>query len=324
MSTRWFVGGILAAGLLSGCEPLDDDGGGGGAGGVLFRQGFAFVREDDRNVYVVDNQGDPNSPQRLTSVGGAYWPALSRDGRSIVFVQRGASGTSLLTVPSTGGTVATLFSANDPACPRGCSNFRTPAFSPDGRSVVFVYTAGNNSQTALGRVNTDGSGFQELTPNNVIAYGAPSFMPNGTAVVAPAGTSAQQFNQVAFIPLTSGSIVYTTGLGEVSTVANRIAVSPDGTQVVLDGRGSSGGVRTYVAPLSNGRVGVVRRVTNLGGVSAQETWPMWTSATQVGFLFVDAGGGDPGIYRATVGAAPSNSLTLAVPSAAEPTYGPVQ
>lgn len=322
MGTRWFVGGILAAGLLSGCEPLDD-GGGGGIGGVLFSRGFAFVREDDRNVFVVDDQGDPNSPQRLTSVGGAYWPSLSRDGRAIVFVQRGAAGTSLLTVPSTGGPVATLFSANDPVCPRGCSNFRTPVFSPDGRSVVFVYSPGNSSQTALGRVNTDGSGFQELTPNNIIAYGAPSFMPNGSAVVAPSGTSAQQFNQVAYIPLTSGSIVYTSGLGEVTAVANRIAVSPDGTQVLLDGRGSSGNVRTYVAPLSNGRVGMVRRVTNFGRADAQETWPMWTRSDQVGFLFVDSAGGDPSIYRATVGIAPSNSVTIAVPSAAEPSYGPL-
>ncbi|AKF79176.1 hypothetical protein MFUL124B02_01655 [Myxococcus fulvus 124B02] len=321
---RVFVGGVLAVGLLGGCEALDDAGGGGGIGDVDFRRGFAFVREDDRNVYVVDDAGDPNSPQRLTSAGGAYWPSVSRDGRSVVFVTRATNGaTALQTVPTTGGTVATLFGANDPACARGCSNFRTPTFSPDGRSVVFVFSPGNSSLTSLGRVNTDGSGFQELTPNTTIAYGAPSFVPNGSALVAPAGSGLQQLNQVAYVPLTGGSIIYTSSLGDVVAVANRVVVSPDGTQVALDGRGGSGSVRTYVTSLSNGRLGALRRVTSYGGASAQETWPMWTGASQVGFLFADSAGSDPGIYRATVAAAPSNSVTLAVPSAAEPSYGPL-
>ncbi|WP_163867652.1 TolB family protein [Myxococcus eversor] len=320
---RFFVGGLLAVGLLGGCEPFEDDGGGGGAGDVRFSKGFAFVREDDRNVFVVDDAGDPNSPQRLTSTGGAYWPSVSRDGRSIVFVQRGG-GTSLLTVPTTGGTVATLFTENDAACARGCTNFRTPTFSPDGRSVVFVFSPGNSSLTSLGRVNTDGSGFQELTPNLPVGFGAPSFVPNGTAVVAPSGSGLQQLNQVAYVPVSGGAIIYSSLGNDVVAVANRVAVSPDGSQVVLDGRGSSSSVRTYVGTLSGrGNLGTLRRVTSYGGASAQETWPVWTGASQVGFLFVDSAGGDPGIYRSTVSAAPSNSVTLAVPSAAEPSYGPL-
>ncbi|ATB44738.1 lipoprotein [Corallococcus macrosporus DSM 14697] len=315
---RRFLGAaVLAVGMLGGCEPLDD-GGGGTIGDVEFTRGFAFVREDDRNVYVVDDDGDANSPQRLTSVGGAYWPSVSRDGRGVVFVQRSGGATSLLTVPTTGGTPATLFRANDPACARGCANFRTPTFSPDGRSVVFVFSPANSSQTALARINTDGSGFQDLTPNNVIAYGAPSFVPNGSAVVAGAGSGLNQLDQLAYVPLNGGAITYSSLSAGVQFVENRVAVSPNGSQVAVDGRLSSGGTRVFVAPLSGSNVGGLQRVTS-SGAGSEESWPSWTGNSQLGFL-ITSGGGDPAIYRANLG---TGSVSLAVPSATEPSYGPI-
>nr|WP_063747602.1 PD40 domain-containing protein [Corallococcus macrosporus] len=315
---RRFLGAaVLAVGMLGGCEPLDD-GGGGTIGDVEFTRGFAFVREDDRNVYVVDDDGDANSPQRLTSVGGAYWPSVSRDGRGVVFVQRSGGATSLLTVPTTGGTPATLFRSNDPACARGCANFRTPTFSPDGRSVVFVFSPANSSQTALARINTDGSGFQDLTPNNVIAYGAPSFVPNGSAVVAGAGSGLNQLDQIAYVPLNGGTITYSSLSAGVQFVENRVAVSPNGSQVAVDGRLSSGGTRVFVAPLSGSNVGGLQRVTS-SGAGSEESWPSWTGASQLGFL-ITSGGGDPAIYRANLG---TGSVSLAVPSATEPSYGPI-
>ncbi|HZI15770.1 MAG TPA: LpqB family beta-propeller domain-containing protein [Myxococcus sp.] len=322
---RRFLGAVVAVGLFGACEPLDDDGGGGFTGDVLFDKGFAFVREDDRNVYVVDDDGDPNSPEKLTDIGNVYWPAVSRGvGRSVVFVQRTGTSTSLMTVPTSGGTEATLLRSNDPVCTRGCNNFRTPVFSPDGNSVVFVFTPSNSSVTSLGRINTDGSNFRELTPNTTVSYGAPSFLPDGSAVLAPTGSSLSSLDRIARVPTTGGSPTFVSSLGsEVAQVANRVAVSPDGTQVAFDARLSSGGLRVFVAPLSATGVGAPRRLTNYTGTGVQETWPSWTSASQLGFLFVDSSGGNPGIYRATVGATPSNSVTIAVPSAAEPSYGPI-
>jgi TolB protein len=319
---RRFIGGVLAVGLLGACEPLDD-GGGGTTGDVLFTQGFAFVREDDRNVYVVDDEGDPNSPQKLTTVGGVYWPAVSRDGRSIVFVQRTGNATSLQTVPTSGGTTATLFSSGDTACPRGCTNFRTPTFSPDGRSVVFVFSTNNSSVTSLGRVNTDGSGFVELTPNTTVSYGAPTFVPNGSAVVAPSGSGLRNLNQIAVVRLDGSGPTFSSLGNEVLAVENRVAVSPSGTQVAFDGRLSSGSVRIYVASFGASGVGGGQRVTNLSSASVLETWPTWTRSNQLGFLLDDASGGEPGIYRATTGTGTPSSVTLAVPSAAEPSYGPL-
>lgn len=320
---RRFLGAVVAVGLFGACEPLDD-GSGGTTGDVLFDKGFAFVREDDRNVFVVDDDGDPNSPEKLTDVGNVYWPSVSRGaGRSVVFVQRAGTSTSLMTVPTSGGVEATLLRANDPVCPRGCNSFRTPVFSPDGNSVVFVFTPSNSSVSSLGQVNTDGSNFRELTPNTTISYGAPSFLPDGSAVLAPAGSSLSNLNQLARVPLSGGSPTTVALSGEASVVANRVAVSPDGSQVAFDGRLSSGGLRIFVAPLTASGVGAARRLTNYSGTAVQESWPSWTSNSQLGFLFVDSSGGNPGIYRATVGAVPSNSVTLSVPSAAEPSYGPI-
>ncbi|MBJ6760503.1 PD40 domain-containing protein [Myxococcaceae bacterium JPH2] len=316
---RRILGGMVAVGLLGACQPLDE-GGGGGAGDVLFTRGFAFVR-NDRNVYVVDDKGDPNSPQRLTSGGGAFQPSVSRDGRSVVFVQKSGNTTSLQTVPTSGGVTATLFTTNDVACGvRGCTNFRYPTFSPDSRTIVFVFDRGSGSNSELGQVNVDGSSFKALTPGTTISYGAPSFFPNGTTVLVPAGNNTFQFNQLARVPLNGGPATFSSLGNEVLSIVNRAVVSSDGTQVALDGKLSSGSTRIFVGPLTSTGIGQLRRLSDYSTATVQETFPSWTSASGLGFLFSDAGG-DPSIYRATVSLTPS-SVSLAVPTAAEPSYGP--
>ncbi|RKG94025.1 TolB family protein [Corallococcus terminator] len=315
---RW-LGAVVAVGLLGACEPLEP-GSGGTIGDVLFDKGFAFVRSD-RNIYVVDDDGDPNSPQRLTTAGNAYTPSVSRDGSSIVFVQRVGSTSSLQTVPTTGGPVATLLSSNDAAC-GACTNFRGPTFSPDGRTIVFAFDRGSGSISSLARIAVNGSGFTELTPGATINHGSPSFFPNGTTVVAPAGSNTFQYNQLAFVPVGGGSPSYTSSLGnEVLAIANRAVVSPDGRQVALDARLSSGSTRIFVGNVTSvGLSGSLRRLTDYTASTVQESFPSWTSSTTLGFLFNDSGG-DPSIYRAPVSSTAS-SVSLAVPAANEPFYGP--
>lgn len=319
MGMRRWLGAVVALGFLGGCEPLDG-GGGGTTGDVLFTQGFAFVR-GDRNIYVVDDDGDPNSPQRLTTAGGAYTPSISRDGTSIVFVQKVGTTTSLQTVPTTGGPVATLLSSNDPAC-GACTNFRGPTFSPDGRTIVFAFDPRAGAASSLARINVNGSGFTELTPGTTIAYGAPSFFPSGNTVVAPAGNNTFQFNQLAFVPAAGGSPTYVSLGNEVLAIANRAVVSPDGRQIALDGRLSSGSTRIFVGSVSaTGLSGPLRRLTDYTASTVQESFPSWVGSTTLGFLFNDSGG-DPSIYRAPVSSTAS-SVTLAVPAANEPFYGPI-
>ncbi|WP_309243058.1 TolB family protein [Hyalangium versicolor] len=313
------VGALVLAASLAACEPIDiDDGGGGGGGGnVLFTRGFAFVRED-RNVYVVDDAGDPNSPKRLTTIGGASQPAVSRNGRSVVFVHQTATGFELQTVPTDASTgPSTVFASGTTAC-ANCTNFRYPTFSPNGSVIVFAFNRGSGN-FALGRVNVDGSTFQVLTNQPSTSFGAPSFFPDGQSVLAPSGSTSTQLSQLSRVSLTGTVSSITNDLGnEVLWVVNRAAVSPDGQQVALDGRLSSGGSRIFVGPLS--APNTISRVTDHPGEpGAQDTFPIWMNTSQVGFL--SNAGGTTNIYRVSVPATTVGSGTLLIPSAGDPSYG---
>jgi len=314
------VGALVLSLGLSACEPLEDGGGGGGGGNVLFTRGFVFVREADRNVYVVDDQGDANSPQRLTVGGGASHPAVSRNGRSVVYVLQTSTGFELRTAPTdASANPSTVFASGSTACP-ACTNFRFPAFNPSGTVIVFAFNRGTGTNFGLARVNADGSGFQELTAGSTtLSFGAPSFFPDGQSVLAPAGSSSFDLRQLARVSLSGGSPSFITNTlgGEAQVVVNRAVVSPDGQQVALDGRVSSGGTRIFVGALSP--FGPLRTVTDHPGqAGAQDTFPSWVNATQVGFL--SNAGGSQNIYRVSLTGTVGPG-TLVIPSAAEPSYG---
>jgi TolB protein len=312
------VGALVLAAGLAACEPIDiDDGGGGGGGGnVLFTKGFAFVRGDDRNVYVVDDKGDPNSPQRLTTSGGTSHPAVSRNGRSVVFVQQTGTTFELRTVPTDGSAQPSTVLTSGTGC-SGCTNFRYPTFNPAGTVIVFAFNNGAGN-FALGKVNTDGSGFQALTNSPATSFGAPSFFPDGQSVLAPAGSSTSDLRQLARVTLTGTVTFITNNLGsEVQVVVNRAVVSPDGQQVALDGRLSVGS-RIFVGPL-NPYSAPVRVTDHPGEAGAQDTFPNWMSTTQLGFLS-NAGGGQ-NIYRVSLPATTPGAGTLLIPTAGEPGYG---
>ena len=317
-----FVGALVLSLGLSACEPIDDGGGGGGGGNVLFTRGFVFVREADRNVYVVDDQGDANSPQRLTVGGGASHPSVSRNGRSVVYVQQTSTGGFEVRTAPTDGSAnpSTVFASGNTQCP-GCTNFRFPTFNPGNNVIVFAYNRGTGSNFGLARVNADGSGFQELTAGSTtLSFGAPSFFPDGQSVLAPAGSSSFDLRQLARVSLSGGSptIITNTLGGEAQVVVTRAVVSPDGRQVALDGRVSSGGTRIFVGSLTPS-FGPLRSVTDHPGeAGAQDTFPSWVTATQVGFL--SNAGGSQNVYRVSLTGAVGPG-TLLIPSAAEPSYG---
>jgi len=312
------VGALVLAAGLAACEPIDiDDGGGGGGGGnVLFTKGFVFVRED-RNVYVVDDKGDPNSPKRLTTGGGAAYPAVARSGRSVVFVQQTGTTFELRTVPTDASAQPATVLTSGTGC-SGCTNFRYPTFNPTGTVIVFAFNQGSGN-FALGKVNTDGSGFQALTNQPSTSFGAPSFFPDGQSVLAPSGSSSTQLSQLSRVSLTGTVTSVATSLGnEVLWVVNRAVVSPTGQQVALDGRLSSGASRIFVGPLSP--YSPPTRVTDHPGeAGAQDTFPSWLSSTQVGFL--SSAGGGQNIYSVTLPATTPGAGTLLIPSAGEPDYG---
>lgn len=313
------VGALVLAAGLAACEPIDDGGGGGGGGSVLFTRGFAFVRPSDQNVYVVDDTGDPNSPQRLTTIGGASHPAVSRNGRLVAFVHQTALGFELQIVPTDGSAQpSTVFASGAAGC-AGCTNFRYPTFNPAGTVIVFTFNRGSDN-FALGKVNTDGSGFQVLTTDPATSFGGASFFPDGQSVLVPTGTTSTQLSQLQRVGLNGGISPVANSLGQdAQWVVNRAVVSLDGKQVALDGRVGAVSSRIFVGPLSP--YSPPARVTDHSGndVNAQDTFPSWMSDTQVGFL--SNAGSATNIYRVTLPVTTPGPGTLLIPSASDPSYG---
>ncbi|HYO59087.1 hypothetical protein [Archangium sp.] len=316
--------GLAAVAGLSACGPIDDiDFGGGGGGGGSFSRGFVFVRGESnsaRNVFVVDDTGDPNSPLRLTTQGGAYEPAVSRDGRRVAFVYKAGSILEVRTVPTTGqGQPSTVFASTNTTCP-GCTDLRFPTFSPDGNTLVFTVYKGT-SPSSLARVRTDGSGFQFLPNGNPYFFGSSSFTADGLGVIAAGGQSSSQLNLLVHVNLTSGlANVISSGLGNegAQVVGSRVTVSPDGTKVAFDARTSSGS-RIFVGKL-NGQQQVydITQVTGKPGV--QDTYPSWRGNTELGFLLSEVGGEN--VYRVSASSMRgSGNLVFVLPKATEPSYG---
>jgi TolB protein len=316
------VGLTAVAGLVA-CEPIDgiDLGGGGGTGGGAFSRGFVFLRDDGaagRNVYAVDDTGDPNSPLQLTTQGGASNPTVAPSGQLVAFVHKVGSTTELQTVPTTGqGQPSTVFSSTECS---GCGNFRYPTFSPDSRTIVFTLDQGGYAM--LARVNPDGSGFQLLTPSGSYVYGAASFYPNGQSVLAAggnAGTSTSQLRFLIQVNLESGTetpISYNLG-NTAQVVVSRAVVSPDGTKVAFDGR-TSNGSQVFVGQLGQTLSSVTQVTGHTGEYGVEDTWPSWRGNTELSFL--SNSGGLDNIYRVSA-AATGSSGSLLVPSALEPAYG---
>ncbi|MFY0562991.1 TolB family protein [Archangium lansingense] len=310
--------GLAAVVGLSGCEGFDFDDGGGGGGGGSFTRGFVFVRNGSsgRNVYAVDDTGDPNSPLQLTTQGGAYHPTVSRNGRSVVFAYRSGNTSEIRTVPTTGtGQPSTVFSSTSTAC-SGCSNFRFPTFNPSASTIVFTLDQGGYAK--LARVNADGSSFQLLTNGSSYVYGAASFYPDGQNVLAAGGYSTSDLKFLVKVAVTNGATTEISfNLGNTAqVVVSRPVVSPDGTKVAFDGRTSSGS-QIFVGQLGQTLTSVTQVTAHTGEFGVEDTWPSWRGNTELSFL--SNSGGNDNVYRISIAA--TGAGTLVVPGALEPSYG---
>lgn len=302
---------LLCVGLWTlGCEPLDD-GAGGGVGNFPFERGFVFVRAD-RNLYAV-NDADPSEVGQLTDTGGNAHPSLSRDGRRVVFVHSASGVTELQFVASSGGTPTPVLTSDATR-----TRFRHPVWSPDGQRIVFTYDAGGSSY--LGVVNTDGTGFRELV-GGTLSYGSASFYPDGVSVLAAAGNSPSQLTLLERVNIESRqatSVSNTLG-NEASAIANRVVVSPDGTDAAFDAALGSGATRVFVMDLQSS-ARTVRRLTDYPGEpNASDGYPTWRGGAELAFQS-DTGGNDNVYVLPAASQGQSGGLT--VPSALEPWYGP--
>ncbi|MEN9797625.1 MAG: hypothetical protein RL653_1321 [Pseudomonadota bacterium] len=306
---------LISALALNACIPLEDDGGGGGVGPITFSAGYVFVRPDTRDLYVA-NASDTQSVMALTRDGGNRHPALSPDGKSAVYVHVEAGTTSLRRVAVQSGATSSVLLDSDGTY----GGFRYPVFSPDGSTVAFTFEQGGVAR--VGTVQVDGSGFTQVSPQGSLAYGAPSWMPDGSALVVPAGNSLGNLTQVESLQLSTGQpTTLRSSLGnEALSIVNRVVVSPDGQAVAFDARVASNVTRIFTAPLSGGQV---TQVTDHAGQDAfaNDSFPTFLSPTQLAFGS-DAGGADQ-VYEVTLPATKQAGV-LRVPTAAEPFYGAVK
>ena len=132
---------------------------------------IAFVRGGD--IYSIRPDG---SGQRQLTSGPEVdsLPKIAPNGRYVVFERRGALGgpSSLYTVGATGGGLRALTSSGDD---------HDAAFSPDGKSIVFVRSTpgaeGGNDDVYS--IRPTGSGLARLTKTDGIDEFAPRFFAGG-------------------------------------------------------------------------------------------------------------------------------------------------
>jgi len=299
--------------LLSGCNLFGGGGGGGGGTGggngamFSFTKGFTFVRKDDRNVYLADDS-DVQTTTTLTQSANVRTPALSVDGKRIVFVRGGTMDSEIASVATAGGLVTTVLAASNTA-----RNFKTPVYSPDGARIVFGFDDGGT--TSIGLINADGTGFQKLATGG-LAQAFPSFTPDGLEVIVAAGSVGLGYTLIERINLTNNMVTNVTNTLplEVQTIANRLLVSPDGAKAVFDARLSSGVTRLFVIDLMT----KVTRQLYAGEPGTNDSFPCWMGNASVGFSS-DSGGND-NVYKVNLPS--STSASLLVPKAIEPWYGP--
>lgn len=317
MKKMWMAAfAAVSLASMTGCLTGDEGGGGGGGGPVSFHRGFAFVRGDE--IYVAD-EADFTSPTALTNTGNNRQPSLSADGKQVVFVHADPSGApQIQTVATNGsGTPRTVYTADTSANQK---NFRTPVFSPDGTKIVFAFDLGPGTNSRLAVVNSDGSGFGELT-SSTMSFAAPVFYPDGSAVLSIAGSSAN-YTQIQKVSL-SGKLPVTVLSSldpQVTSITNRAALSPDGTKVAFDGHPADDATvsRIFVVDLSTG---ATNQLTDYpGDPTAQDSFPTWVSNTDVGFSS-NTGGSDQ-VYVLPASATKTRG-GLKVPTGSQPWFGGV-
>jgi TolB protein len=314
------LGLVVGVTFFAGGCPLLDGGGGPGGGEINFVSGFAFIRNDNGDLYVVDSS-DYDTVGRLTTNGNNRHPALSADGRQVVYVHAEPGGaSSIMTVATNGGAAPrTVYVADTVA---GQKNFKNPVFSPDGSVIVFAFEV--QTTASLAKVNADGTGgFVQLT-NGPLSYASPTFYPAATGpddVLAVAGNSIGTYTQLERIDIVTKAVTtVSNNLGvDVHSITTRAVLSKDGTKLAFEGRLASDPnlVRIFVRTLSSGATVRVSD-TGAGSSNAQHSYPTWYSSSQV--AFVSNEGGADQVYVQGITTAGTGTLTL--PSANQPWFGP--
>jgi dipeptidyl aminopeptidase/acylaminoacyl peptidase len=220
---------------------------------------YSGAGDAEANKRIAAERKDPKSKVRIyDSFPIRRWDRWLDDTRTRLFV-----------VPAAGGAARDLLSdsrlAGSPgfggATAEGSSDSLEPAWSPDGRSVVFVATTNRNTaaysstNTHLYEVAVTGGEPRPLTTGNA-GYAHPEFSPDGKSICFRAGDDWGRIYAVdrlacATWPWSGGSPTTLTGTFDRS-VAD-FAFSPDSRTLYLTAE-DSGYVKLFSVPAKGGEV----------------------------------------------------------------------
>jgi TolB protein len=180
------------------------------------RIAFSSDRDGDLNVYVMGADG--KNVTRLTRDHTDRLPSWSADGKTIVFCRATDDGSRIYSVPAAGGEAKEL----------GEGDGWDPAFSPDGKKVLFT-SMRDGGGFRVYVMDADGKNVKALTekPNpNGFVY--PAWSPDGKRI---AWTDHTDDGLQVFVADADGkNAKQVTKLGGVATYA---AWSPDGKTIAF-------------------------------------------------------------------------------------------
>ena len=135
---------------------------------------YTSRRDGNNEIYIMDSSGA--SPQRLTNdPSDNFAPVWSPDGTQIAFLSDRDNATGIYSIylmKVNGSDVKRLTNDNG----NDNDNDYTPAWSPDGKQIVFRSV--QNGQSDIYIIGADGSGLVNLT-NNPAEDWSPSWSPDG-------------------------------------------------------------------------------------------------------------------------------------------------
>ncbi len=164
-----------------------------GIGGLAWTPDGRLVTVGGSLLWIRDADG--SNPRPLTPQGSYTRPAISPDGKTVVFESLFRAGsTGIWRMDTDGGNLKQLT--------RGDAD-RHPDISPDGKWVV--YLSSHSGKSTLSRVPIDGGEPVELAPN--LSFSTPSISPDGKLIAF--GTGEFPKRRVAIMPFEGGEPIKT-------------------------------------------------------------------------------------------------------------------